>query len=104
VDALKPATDRPMIAYTFKPTRTTIINKKAAEGATNRSWEEYGVTASALLDNNGKELVTKFLEVMKKDRLVFSQQCMAFMLAEDYDGLHGAPLDAKLAEYDEILK
>jgi len=60
------------------------------------------IGASALVDDNGRKLLEVFQAAMKTDHVKIARQSMEFMLALDYDALHGAPLDAKLAEYDNI--
>ena len=102
IDALQDACKRPLMPYKFTTVRDSITNKNAAESADNKHWDEWSLAAAPLIDQVGAELLKAFAKATAENKLALSRQCVAFMMAQDYDGLRGAPLESKLKEYDAI--
>lgn len=106
LDAMKKTevANRPGLPYKFLPEKETIINKRAQEGAANRSWDNYHVSAAAAVDENGQRMHQAFQQFRQTHVMELQKACVAFLNGTDYTGLSGEAIDAKLAEYDVIAR
>jgi hypothetical protein len=106
LDAMKKTevANRPGLPYKFLPEKETIVNKKAAEGAANRSWDNYHVTAAAAVDESGQRMHQAFQQFRQTHVMELQKAVAAFLNGTDYNGLSGEAIDNKLAEYDVIAR
>ena len=104
VEGIKKAGCKTLFPYAFEPQKEVIVNKKAPEGAANRSWEKYWIKATLDGSQKGEICLQAFRAANARDPVLFSNTILKFFTAEDFDGLDINAVIAKLGEYEPILK
>ncbi len=96
---------QPTIPYSFAIANAVVVNKKAPEGAKNKSWDNFWIQATAEVTPKGAAMKQAFHEYTERDDIGVAQEITSFVKGADFEGgLTLAEITNKLVEYDPILK
>lgn len=94
----------PSMVYNFSIETDVVVNKKAPEGAKNKTWENFWIKATAELTSRGKAMRDEFLAYTQRDDIGAATELTGFADGTDFEGGMGLEeITNKLCEYDPIL-